>query len=137
MRGITLQRILQSTTPERIQLAAWVVVRNLKFGISRKLQIPKAVAQTYSKDKFKDGRPKLVKYTTMIEFYEENKVKVSCSCEDHIYRWEYALWKKNASYITYSNGEVPVDTNPRLVPGCCKHVVRLFQELNRQKLLPK
>jgi hypothetical protein len=137
MRGLTLSRILEKTTASRIQLAAYVVVKNLKFGVSKKLGIPKAIAQTYSKDRDKDGRPKVSKYTTMIEFYPENKVKVACSCEDHLYRWEYALYRKNASYITYSNGEPPVDTNPKLVAGACKHVVKLAMELKRQKLLPK
>lgn len=137
MRGLTLQQIFQKTTPGRIELANHVVVRNLKFGISKKLGIPKAIAQTFSKDRDADGKPKTFKYTTAIEFHPEGKVKVACSCADHLYRWEYALAKRNASYFTYSNGQPPVDTNPKLICGCCKHVVKLSKELKRQKLLPK
>lgn len=137
MRGLTFRYIWEHTPPSRFASAANVVVRELKVGISKKLGVPKAIAQTWSKDPSKDGRPKMFKYSTMMEFYDEGKVKVSCSCADHLYRWEYALAKKNASYITYGNGDRPVDTNPKQVPGCCKHVIALYLELRKKKLLPK
>ncbi len=137
MAGLTLTQILSKTTASRIELSAYVTVKNLKFGISKKLGIPKAVAQCYSKEAGKDNRLKIYHYATMIEFYPKSKVKVSCSCPDHLYRWEYALARKGASYLTYSNAEPPTTTNPNLVAGCCKHVYRLADELKRQKLLPK
>lgn len=137
MKGMTLTQILRNTTASRIELSANVAVRNLKFGISKKLQIPKAIAQCYSRDKGSNGKLQLFKYATMVEFHPGNLVKVGCSCPDHLYRWEYALARRNASYITYSNGEPPTDTNPKLVPGMCKHCVALVTALKKQKLLPK
>ena len=137
MKGMTLTQILRNTTSSRVELSAFVAVRNLKFGISKKLGIPKAIAQCYSKDKSGSGQPKLFKYATMVEFWPESKVKIGCSCPDHLYRWEYALTRKGASYITYSNGEPPIDTNPKLVPGCCKHLIALISAMKKQKMLPK
>lgn len=136
MSGMTLKQILDKTTASRFELAAYVAVRELKFGISKKLKIPKAIAQTYSQDKDKNGKPKMFKYSTMIEFYPKFKVKVACSCADHLYRWEFALYMRDASYLTYGNGEPPKDTNPKLIPGCCKHVVALVNTMKKQKLLP-
>lgn len=137
MRGMTLTQILQNTTASRVELSANVAVRSLKFGISKKLGIPKAIAQCYSQDRDSNGRPKLFKYTTMVEFHADHKVKIGCSCPDHLYRWEFALTKRNASYITYSNGEPPLDTNPKLIPGCCKHTIALITAMKKQKMLPK
>lgn len=137
MKGMNISQLLKNTTASRIQLAAFVATRNLKMGFSKKLGIPKAICQSYSRDMAKDGKPKLLKYATMIEFHEAGTVKVGCSCPDHLYRWEYALTRRGASYHTYSNGEPPVDTNPKLIPGVCKHVVALISTLRRQKLLPK
>jgi len=137
MKGMTLTQILRNTTASRIELSAHVSIRNLKFGVSRKLQIPKAIAQSFSKDRGKDGRLQVFKYATMVEFHPGSLVKVGCSCPDFLYRWEYALARRGAAYMTYGNGEPPTDTNPKLVPGMCKHCVALVSALKKQKLLPK
>lgn len=137
MAGLTFKEILARTPGNRLELSQFVKVTYLKYGRSKKLGVPKAICQSYSIDRDAKGRVKKFKYVTMIEFYAENKVKVSCSCADHLYRWEYALVRKKASYFTYSNQERPVDTNPKLVPACCKHCIALYRELKMRKLLPK
>lgn len=137
MAGLTFKEIVARTPGSRLELSQFVKITYLKFGKSRKLQIPKAICQSYSQDRGKGGEVKKFKYVTMIEFYADYKVKVSCSCADHLYRWEYALVKKRASYPTYSNMERPVETNPKLIPGCCKHVIQLYSTLRLKKLLPK
>ena len=137
MAGLTFKEILARTPGNRIELSQLVKITFLKFGKSKKLQVLKAICQSYSQDKTKGGGTKGMKYVTMIEFFAEDKVKVSCSCADHLYRWEYALVRKKASYFTYSNHERPVETNPKLVPGCCKHVISLYRNLKVRKLLPK
>jgi hypothetical protein len=43
--------------------------------------------------------------------------------------WEYALSKRGAARIEYSNGEAPIEKNPQLIPGCCKHLYYLAQTL--------
>ena len=137
MAGLTFKEILTRTPGNRAELAQHVKVTYLKFGNSRKLGVPKAICQSYSQDRDREGKVRRFKYVTMIEFYADSKVKVSCSCADHLYRWEYALVKKKASYFTYSNKEKPVSTNPRLVPGTCKHCIALYMTLRAKKLLPK
>lgn len=58
---------------------------------------------------------------------------VSCDCERFTFQWEYALTKKGASSIRFSNGDAPVSTNPRLKAAACKHVYRCLNHLSRQK----
>lgn len=45
------------------------------------------------------------------------------NCADHMYRYEYAMAKRyGTAFIYRCNGEFPVETNPGLKPGICKHV---------------
>lgn len=137
MSGLTFKEILTRTPGNRLELSQFVKITYLKFGKSKKLKVPKAICQSYSQDRDKGGGFKKAKYVTMIEFYADSKVKVACSCADHLYRWEYALVRKKASYFTYSNAERPISTNPNLVAGTCKHVIALWRDLKLKKLLPK
>lgn len=61
-------------------------------------------------------------------------VKVSCTCERHLYTYEVALWKRGAADIIYSNGAMPNETNPRLIPGCCKHIIQVCRYIFRENL---
>lgn len=58
---------------------------------------------------------------------------VSCDCDRFTFKWEYALTRKGASSIRYSNGEPAIDMNPRNIPGGCKHIFRCLNTLARQK----
>lgn len=49
-------------------------------------------------------------------------IKVSCDCERFTFYFEYALWKRKAADIIYSNGEQPLVTNPSHRMGVCKHL---------------
>lgn len=46
-----------------------------------------------------------------------------------IFRYEYALAKRGNAYIYRSNGNPPVQTNPKLVPGLSHHSYRVIQFL--------
>ncbi len=61
------------------------------------------------------------------------EIWVSCDCERHKFTWEYSLWKRGASMIRFSNGEPPVETNPRLWPAACKHVYIVLGDILRKK----
>lgn len=81
-----------------------------------------------------DGRPHRnedpSKYVTVIEFVDQKlHVKISCSCADFTYRWEWALWNKNAAEIEYSNGDPPTSTNPQGKTAACKHMVALYNKI--------
>lgn len=117
--GVDFKTMLRHAGLDRERRAGKVLVKNLKFGVSRTLGIPKAIANTYSKDS-PTFRATYSKYTTFIEFLpKKGHLRVSCSCSDHMYRWEWALAQKLASYVTYSNGEASASTNPKGLPGCC------------------
>jgi hypothetical protein len=50
---------------------------------------------------------------------------IAHNCENFVYVFEYANASVGASRLIYSNGEPPNFTNPRLAPGCCKHIIAL------------
>ena len=56
------------------------------------------------------------------------------NCARFLYTWEVALTFHGASKIRYSNGEFPSTTNPRLVPGACKHLYRVLTFIRSSKL---
>lgn len=57
--------------------------------------------------------------------HKHRRVLVQCTCENFVYTFEYANAYHGASYLIYSNGEMPVWTNPSLSVGCCKHIIAL------------
>lgn len=59
-------------------------------------------------------------------------VIVSCTCENHMYMWEYALTHFSASFIKYGNGDPPLVTNPALIPACCKHLNYVFNHIMKK-----
>lgn len=67
------------------------------------------------------------------DILSSNKVWVSCDCDRFQFKWEYALTKKGASSIRFSNGEPPLTTNPRQIPAGCKHIYRVLAHLAQQK----
>lgn len=72
-------------------------------------------------------------YATIITFIDHKlNVRVSCSCHDFMYRQEYALFKRKAAEITYSNGEPALTTNPTNKPYMCKHLCALYMKHAKQ-----
>lgn len=113
--------------------ARFVKITGYKNGWDRK-GIATAICRSYTPKEYKLGRivdaKDKSKYTTSIKFVDKNlNVKVSCSCPDYTFRWEYANHKAGASDIVYSNGEPPVETNPNMKPGLCKHGLALAKYL--------
>lgn len=58
------------------------------------------------------------------KIYASN-VEVSCDCKAFLYWCEVALEDKDASVIFFSNGEMPIVRNPKMIPFMCKHLYRL------------
>jgi hypothetical protein len=106
-------------------------VRITKYKAGRDKQgFATAVCQTFTPREFKQGRVVPSndhnRYVSSIKFIDKNlNVKVSCSCGDYCFRWEYANHKVGASDIIYCNGEPPVETNSKMRPGLCKHLLAL------------
>lgn len=66
------------------------------------------------------------RYITMMfwgPFTPSAKVWVSCTCPYFKYTNEVALEKQGSSDINFSNGKYPKITNPRAIPGACKHIM--------------
>lgn len=51
-------------------------------------------------------------------------VLVDCTCKRFLFQWEYALAHRGAAQILRGNGKPPYVKNPRLIPACCKHLLR-------------
>lgn len=116
---LKMSQIVRRTPADRIEKARTTVkVSKVKFGTSRRTSFPTALAQVYSLDKVK-GKTVRNKYVTKVELLPRERVRLSCSCPDFMYRWEYALWKRGSAELVYGNGEPPEDTNSGLVPGSC------------------
>lgn len=127
---LTIRQILSKTPPSRRQAAEWVKVTEVKVKKSPRgfpLVLAKTIAVADNKGVRKSPRPQH-KYVTTIEVLSKGCI-VSCSCDDFKYTWEYALTKRGSAVAEYSNGEPPVDRNPSLVPGGCKHIYAMASQL--------
>ena len=120
--GFSLAKIINSTPPVRIELSSFVKITDIRVGTSRTSGKVRIVAKTRSEGKESDR----LHYSSMLEIHGSGRVRLSCSCDDFMYRWEYALFIRDGAQILYGNGEPPVDTNPRMKPGCCKHLIALI-----------
>jgi len=62
-----------------------------------------------------------------------NNVKVDCSCPDFKNTFNTANYSQNALYGASS--KLPSKRNPKNVPGLCKHLWRVVQELQQKGIL--
>jgi len=61
-------------------------------------------------------------------------VRYECDCADHKYRKEVADSLHYISDIKYSNGNMPLETNPGMVPGICKHAFKALMYIYQHRL---
>lgn len=127
-----ISKLFALTDNRRRFLAKYVKIMNMKTGYQKGFGFVAAKTQsTHRVDR--QGFMAPVKkadretYVSVITF-KDNKlnVTVACSCGDHLYRHEVALWSKGAADIIYSNGDFPVITNPELQIRMCKHLCALY-----------
>lgn len=129
---LKLEQILRKTPKDRVKRARdGCRVVSAKVGKTKKgNKILRAVLQDVnSPTTTRKGQP--YKHKAYIKTIvpgtklSKSNVKVSCDCDDFWSHWEVALHKKGAADIKHSNGKLPTETNPRLVPGVCKHLYKL------------
>lgn len=125
-----LDQLVSKTDKMRKLNARLVRVVGYKTGFDKK-GLPTAVAKTYTPREYTLGM-RLVrakdqnKYVSSIKFLDRSlNVKVSCSCPDFMFRWEFALAQAGAADIIYGNGEPPDITNADQRPALCKHLLAL------------
>jgi hypothetical protein len=129
-QGMTLSQLAARTTMDRIERSRYVKLLKTKMGHDANGYGFIAAQTTTTKVVDQSGR--LVrhvgsKYITMVTFFDKQlHCRVSCSCDDNLFRWEVANTKRNAAEIEYSNGERPKVTNPTMNPGLCKHLYALY-----------
>lgn len=122
-----IAKLFNATDKVRRINARFVRVIGYKAGRDKK-GFATAIAKTYTPQEFKGGRvvpsADKNKYVSSIKFLDEKlNVKVSCSCPDFCFRWEYNNHKAGAADIIYSNGEPPTVMGTSI--GLCKHLVAL------------
>ena len=97
---------------------------------------PVAMARTYTPKelnvhrKIVDAKDKN-RYVSSIAFKDRAlNVRVSCSCPDYMYRFEWPNAQAGAGDIIYGNGEVP---EVYLSRGLCKHLLALRAVLKSRR----
>lgn len=76
-------------------------------------------------------------YMTTIGFVDYTKnlqssVWVSCQCDYFKYTYEYAMATKGASDHLYAWHQPPVEKNPSMLPGACKHILAILDDALRR-----
>jgi hypothetical protein len=137
VKGLTLKKMMHESLIIDLNNSKNVHVLGTKFTLSAKGR--KAVIGTCQSVQTKASH-KPEKYKCSIIGLEDEgplsaqKCMVSCPCERFTYYYEVALTKKGASKVKYSNGDMPVVTNPNMLTGMCKHLIALSKELTKKKL---
>ena len=148
-KGLSLPQIIKNTPKDPDELNALgvtMVVQKLKKGrVNRKGMKNKAVSSTTRTDftvtyeyppHLRMPPPHIHRqlifakdesYTGKITRCPE--IVLSCTCERHKYKWEFALWRAGAAEVRFGNGAPPDATNPRMIPGACKHINEVFHAL--------
>ncbi len=125
--SVTFADVLRGTPPNRFANAEKVHISKLK--LTRKGdQLTKAVANSYTPGS-------ATSYESEIQFLPNKKIKLSCSCDDFVYRFEWVLYRKGSADLVYGNGEAPDKTNPARTLGCCKHIVAMRDRLVAKDLI--
>lgn len=119
--AVTFKDVLRGTPPNRFTGAEKVKVRKVKLT-RRGTEVVKIESQCYTPGS-------ATSYDTEIELLPNKKVKLSCSCDDFVFRFEWVLYRKGGADLRYGNGESPDKTNPAQTLGCCKHLVALREAM--------
>jgi hypothetical protein len=134
---LTIKQLAALTTKDRKQRSTYVKIAQNKIG-HNKQGLGFIAAKTYSSHTVNNKgnivpNPSPIHYVSVITFLDKKlHVHVGCSCDDNLFRYEFANTDKDASEIEYSNGEPPDTMNPQLVPGLCKHLYRVYLSIKNK-----
>jgi hypothetical protein len=142
MKEMTARDIIGKCVAQVVDAAKYTQIINVKPSVTKD---GRARIMCHTKSyALADGVPKkpfqIVRHKTLVEAVHpgaglySGTVKVSCDCEDFWARWEYALNRNGAADIRFSNGQPPVEKNPRRVPGACKHVFKVLKAIRAHKV---
>lgn len=134
-RGLTLKYLLKNTpkmmrfNAEECSFKKWKVTKTKTGGR------PAVVAKVVHNNQFKVDRERPHEVTFIglkpdLKLGHRNqRIMVSCACENYLYMWEYANALHGAAKIIYGNGEPPTFTNPGNSPGLCKHATAVANRI--------
>lgn len=135
-KGVTIKELLKNAPREHKGRIKNVRARRISSNVVNGM--PEVRFKTRSLEPTTARQPPVLE--TVIRLYPrlyrgKRHYWLSCDCEDHLFRWEYALAQIDASDIIYGNGEPPRERNPRLLKSCCKHALRALQIRSTQQTL--
>lgn len=129
-RGITAIQFVRKVAKTQLANSKYVAVR------SAQLHKTKPLIKTTTITREPGQKPRI--HTQRIYATDPNYVgklsecpslRVACNCGNHLFQWEVALSYRNAADIIYSDGSYPIEKNPSLRPGCCKHIFKVLMFL--------
>lgn len=127
---MTMRQVLKATPKSRQFSASFVKLREVKMGRAKATHAPVIRSKSYSTHNHKGERKNYTpnEYVSTVEIHDKYVV-LSCSCDDFWAVWEVALAARGAARVEYSNGDRPIERNPMMIPGCCKHLYTLGTKL--------
>lgn len=136
----TVNQLLKTVSPNRKEKAKYVVLVNVKPGYLKN-GAPKLNATAYTTHNA-DGTPnrektrhRLVVYATdPNQRLRDGNVKVSCSCSDFMFTYEWVLKQLGAADLVHATDEDPGVRNPKHTPGVCCHLYRLLVEIAKARV---
>lgn len=137
-KGLSLKSLVRST-PKLFKYNAKEVVISKLARKKTKSGLPAIEAIAFTADSWRPNKTRREHKLYIIgldsqkdPITKQRRVLCSCGCENFCFVWEYANAIHGASKLVYSNGEPPMFTNSSLLPGLCKHLVALAEELTKK-----
>lgn len=139
-KGVSLRKLMRNTPKLMRENSFECVIVGFKRTKTPK-GLPVARAKVWHRDPLRPNRTR-VDHETMIiglddpskPISKQNRVMVSCNCENFVFMWEYACAEHGAARIMYGNGEPPTITNPSHTPGLCKHAYAMATKLTTENI---
>jgi len=124
-KGINAITLIRKILKAQLKYSKYVAVRSIKKHKTK----PLVRIETITKVPGESPRSHITNIYAADPDYEGKlyncpAIRVSCNCKDFLFRREVALTLKNAAEIRYSNGDMPIETNPQLIPATCKHIFK-------------
>jgi hypothetical protein len=123
-KGLSVKELLNGTPIGRRLDAALVHITKFAKGVSAKSGFPGVSAKTGAGRVVYDTQ--IIGTAHGIPLMKQQAVRVSCSCPDYMFNFEYANAHHQAGIVRYGNGDPPLNTNPSLTPGLCVAVGTLI-----------
>jgi len=131
---MTALKLYRTCTESRIKATRDLALRKAFRGENKKVRVvPKGSPYfrfvIFSKKQKHDHRVTIF-VPNDDEFSAKARVITDCDCFDAMFRYEYVMAQKyGTSFMYRCNGEPPIETNPGMRPGICKHVRFALQHL--------